>query len=66
VNQFEFVCKIIEPTCELTEGDEYPSVVWQGDDPGFTCGYENAQAAWRAAFAMLDRRKREQDRRAAK
>jgi len=63
VNQFEFVCKIIEPTCELHEGDGRPRVVWQGEEPSCTCGYETEQAAWQAAFAMLDRRKRAQDRR---
>ena len=57
----EFVCKIIEPTCELLSQVWSGSITkvsfwieWESDE---TCFCHTPQDAWREAFQMLDRRK---------
>ena len=61
----EFVCKIIEPTCQLFGNQHGWTIVWDTvATSDVRCDFcDTPQAAWHLAFQILDRRKQEQDRR---
>jgi len=59
VTNFEFVCKIIEPSCVLhSKGVDRIWVQWRSQDgiQGATPDCYTSQAAWQVAFETLDRR----------
>lgn len=62
VTNFEFVCRLIEPTCDLFNGcPDLVWVNWKVDGTVFrTPPQYGPQEAWRAAFSILDRRRQVQ------